>query len=360
MNGYEVYIGSFLKTADAAILKCDFDTDTGRLTQRDRLTVERPSYLCLSADKNTLYCIREAAEIDGVYGGGVASVDVSGEKMRMLSKQSTHAKGPSHLLLDGDRLIVSVYGEGAVTQFRLAEGGRAILPTFTRVQLSGRGADAERQTQSHPHYVARTPDGTHIAVCDLGLDRVLMFPYSEKDGLCAEPLSVPAPEGSGPRHLVFSRDGRFMYVLTEMGSTVLAYEYLGNGRAVLRETLSTVPADFDRRAENVSAAIRANPARNEIAVSNRVHDSIAFFGVGADGRLTDRGFVRTGLWPRDVEFSPDGRYLLAACQNSNTVDVYAYREGTEPAAERARLLPGHGLQTDILPCCVVFGKRLAD
>lgn len=360
MSGYEVYIGSFLKTADAAILKCDFDTETGRLTPRDRLTIERPSYLCLSADKNTLYCIREAAEIDGEYGGGVASVDVSGEKMRVLSKQSTHAKGPSHLLLDGDRLIVSVYGEGAVTQFRLAEGGRVIRPTFSRIQLWGRGADPERQTQPHPHYVARTPDGSHIAVCDLGLDRICMFPYSETDGLCAEPAYIPAPAGSGPRHLVFSGDGRFMYVLTEMGSTVLAYEYLGNGRAALLQSVSTVPADFERRAENVSAAIRMNPARGEIAVSNRVHDSIAFFGVGADGRLTDRGFVKTGLWPRDLEFSPDGRYILAACQNSNTVDVYAYRDGTEMALERAYLLPGRGIRTDILPCCIVFGKKLAD
>ena len=357
MGRYEVFIGSFLKTKDAAILKCDFDSETGRLAERERLPIERPSYLCLSEDKNTLYCIRETAEIDGVYGGGVASVDVSGEKMRILSKQSTHAKGPSHLRVVGDRLIVSVYGEGAVTQFPLTEGGRIIQPARSRVQLSGHGVDSERQAQPHPHYVAQTPDGGHIAVCDLGLDRVLMFPYSEKYGLCAEPDGVSAPGGTGPRHLLFSKDGRFMYVVTEMGSSVLVYEYLGNGRAALIQTASTLPADCEKRAENVCAAIRWNPARTEIAVSNRVHDSLAFFGVGADGLLSYRGFVKTGLWPRDIEFSPDGRYILAANQNSNTVDVYSYADGNGPAGERVRLLEGGGIRSEILPCCIVFGKK---
>lgn len=358
MGKYEVYIGSFLKTDSAVILKCLLDSETGYLTETERLPIERPSYLLLSGDKNTLYCIRETAEIDGEYGGGVASVDVSGAKMRVMSKQCIHAKGPSHLSVEGERLIVSVYGEGAVAQFRLAEGGKTISPTFSRIQFSGRGYDPERQAQSHPHYVRRTPDGTHVAVCDLGLDKIWMFPYSDDFGLCAEPVGVPAPDGCGPRHLVFSDDGRFMYVLTEMGSTVLVYEYLGNGRAALVQTVLTVPEDFERRIENVCAAIRFSREKTEIAVTNRVHDSLAFFRVGADGRLTGTGYVKTGLWPRDFEFSPNGRFIVAANQNSNAVDVYSYRDGAETAGDRVKLLPGHGIRADIMPCCVVFGREI--
>ena len=60
------------------------------------------------------------------------------------------------------------------------------------------------------------------------------------------PFTVVAP-GSGPRHLAFSPDGKFIHVISEMKLTVTAFAYDAKAGAMTElQTLSTLPADFGR------------------------------------------------------------------------------------------------------------------
>ena len=87
------------------------------------------------------------------------------------------------------------------------------------------------------------------------------------------------------------------------------------------QTISTLPKDF--KGENTTAEIRVHPQNGHLYVSNRGHDSIASFEIGKDGKLT---FVETtpsgGHTPRNFNFDPTGKWLLAAHQDSNNITVF--------------------------------------
>ena len=354
MSILTVYLGSFKKGPGGAVIQCAFDTESGKLTETGRLNTVRPSYLLLDPEHKLLYCIREANEIDGVYGGGIECIDVSGKKMVSLSRQSLGGKGPAHLCLRDGWLITALYGEGGLTETRVKNG--VIEPVRNIIRHIGKGTDPERQEQPHPHYVSFMPDGAHLAVCDLGLDRIFVYPYRADTGISLFPDEIEAPAGSGPRHLVWSWDNRMMYVVTEMGGTLLTYLLTGNGKAQLSGCVSTLPERF--AGENTCAAIRMNRMGNELVISNRGHDSLAFFRLDENGMPYLTGRVSTGLWPRDVEFSPDGKWLLCANQNSDTVDVYSYRsDGDDAIEKRVRLIEENRFHTDTMPCCIVFSDE---
>lgn len=348
----EVYIGSFRKDCDAAIIRCSFDENTGRLAEVGRYYTVCPSYLSISQDHRTLFCVQETAAINGVPGGGVESVDVSGDRMCRVSFQSTLAGGPTHLCTDGNYLFAADYGEGALTQ--LALDGREIRPVCRHIQFSGHGTDPVRQSSPHPHFVSLTPDGRYLALCDLGLNRIMVYPYSREDGISLNAKCIPVPDGQGPRHLVFSPDTKRMYVVTEMANTLLTYAFFGNGTVELMDIQSTLPKDC--RKESACSAIRLSPDCREIAVGNRGHDSIAFFNIGDDGIPVWKGHVPTSSWPRDIEYSPDGQWLLCAAQNANCIDVFQLVGDTYlPAESRAVPRPDLRFAADNMPCCIVFG-----
>ena len=339
---FETYIGSFKKGAGAAILKYAFDSERGTLTALDRYETVRPSYLLLSEDKNTLFCINEAEQVEGEYGGAVESIDLTGGQMRRISRQSLHAKGPSHLCLHKGHLIVSVYGEGALVQAKLNEN-REILPITCIIKQFGHGVDPERQTQSHPHFVTPTPCGKYIAVADLGLDKLLFYPFDVENGLSLGGKTVESPAGVGPRHMLYSPDGHLLYVLTEIGNSILVYRDYK-----LVYLISTLPPDWKEL--SWGSALRFTPDKTGIAASNRLNDTIALFNLGNDGIPVLKSHIKTGKWPRDFEFTPDGRHIIVANQNDDTLVVYRQSgDSYEPC------FTAH---TDILPCCVVFGKQI--
>lgn len=347
---YEVFLGSFDRTEKAAIMRCLFDPETGKMTETERFYTVRPSYLCFGENPNILFCIREAAEIAGIRGGGVESIDISGKKMQSVSKTSTLACGPSHLCYQDGFLLVSIYGDGALTQFRVNQGSE-ILPASRYIQHQGHGRNPDRQEGPHAHFVCFTPDKQNLAVCDLGLDRILMYPWNPETGVSLEATELEAPAGSGPRHLLFSRDGRMMYVLTEMGGTVLVYKK--EEKWELIQEISSLTGN--ENVENASAAIRFSPDYREIAVSNRGTDHIVFFAIEENGLLRYEGAVKTGLWPRDFAFSPDGNWLLCADQNENCIEVFRFLNNCELSiSERVIRQDELTFPADIMPCCILF------
>jgi 6-phosphogluconolactonase len=169
-------------------------------------------------------------------------------------------------------------------------------------------------------------------------------------GLAASdpPFTSMAP-GSGPRHLVFRPDGKFVYLLNEMFSNVAAFRY-DAARASLTEvqTRSMLPEGFS--GESSGAEIAVHPSGRFLYASNRGHDSIAVFRINpAEGTLTSLGHVSTqGKTPRNFAIDPSGRFLLAANQNSGSVVVFRI----DP--ETGALTPtGSTLQVPS-PVCIVF------
>jgi 6-phosphogluconolactonase len=190
-----------------------------------------------------------------------------------------------------------------------------------------------------------THDEKFLALCDLGMDKVLLYPYSAKYGLSTNAKEIICPPGSGPRHLTFSACGCYIYVLTELSNTILSYRYNKDDIHLIQE-ISTLPADYNGFSS--AAAIHLSPNGLYVAVSNRGHDSIAIFKITDDGRLIFSNHIKTGKDPRDFRFSPCGKWLLSANQNNDSITIFRIENNT---------FMQKGIINIPKPVCILFGKN---
>ena len=195
--------------------------------------------------------------------------------------------------------------------------------------------------------VTLSPDNRFVTVADLGLDQVLSYRIdATSGGLGPNPAVAKTTPGAGPRHLAFRTDGKFMYVLNEISSTVTTYKYdARNAGLEALQTLSTLPEGFTGK--NTTAEIALDPQSHFLYASNRGHDSIAIFSVDAmNGTLTALDRVPTGgKTPRNFAIDPAGKFLFAANQDTSTVMTFRINPKTsvKPLATRkysaARVTP---------------------
>jgi 6-phosphogluconolactonase len=276
--------------------------------------VANASYLALGVRGDVVYAVQETSVTPSVHA--LRILDDGG--LRHEGERAVPDESPCHLSLhpSGDWLAVAAYGNGTVALYPLAAGG-GIGAATSVVRHRGRGVDPVRQDRPHAHAAVFTPDGAELFVPDLGLDEVKRYRMSGAAGL--EPLPpVPLEPGSGPRHLVFARDGRFAYILNELTSSIAIAARDGERWSIV-ESVPCVPESD--RAVNASAAIHLAPSGRFLYASNRGHDSIAVFAVDPSrGRLALVQHVGTaGATPRDFAIDPSGRLLVVANQDSGSL-----------------------------------------
>jgi 6-phosphogluconolactonase len=182
---------------------------------------------------------------------------------------------------------------------------------------------------------------------------LLVYSFDAAKGtMGTQPQVVKTSPGAGPRHLVFSADGRFLYVINEMQSSVVAYSYDSTSGALHElQTISALPKGFS--GENTAAEIEIDPSGKFLFASNRGNDSIAVFAIDSHtGMLT---FVVTdstgGKTPRNFAIDPTGSWLLAANQDSDNIVIFSIDKKT------GQIKPtGDSLQVPS-PVCVKFVVR---
>jgi 6-phosphogluconolactonase len=188
-------------------------------------------------------------------------------------------------------------------------------------------------------------------VADLGLDSVLAYAFDEERGtLTPQPQATLAlAPGSGPRHLAFGANGRFVYVIDELSSALTVFGYADGARKEI-QTVSTLPAEF--RGASTTAEVVVTPDGRFLYGSNRGHDSIAIFAIdSASGRLTLVGHQPTlGKTPRNFAIDPTGAFLIAANQNSDTLVVFRVDHAT------GRLTPVGEPVSVPRPVCVLMKR----
>jgi len=345
MAKYSIFFGTYSK-GENGLLRGEFDDETGNLRLTDSIDIENPSYLHLN--KNILYGVSEVSSFQGLNGGSLFSVSIAdSEKMSLISMEGTNGKSPCHLCTQDKYVFAANYSEGSLSVFEADDSG-VVAPCCLSLHHYGKSANPNRQRQSHIHFTAMSPDGAYLAVCDLGLDKVFLYPYSSEKGLSTNANIINCPAGSGPRHLTFSADGEYLYVLTELSNTVLVYKYNGGNPSFLQE-ISTLPADFT--GNTASAAIHLSPDGKFVASSNRGHDSIAVFAIQSGGRLEFSKHIMTGKEPRDFRFAPSGKWILSANQNDSSVTVYKINKSDNTFTETSSIV----IPTANKPVCILFG-----
>lgn len=321
-----------------------YELKDGRLLPMGSAKTVNASYLVMDRAQNYLFATNELKEYEDLFGGSVSSFrwDPQNDTLQYLNTQPVHGADPCHVEVDaqGKYLYCANFMSGSVTVLPITREGY-LEKDCCFIQHKGSSVDPKRQKGPHAHGVFFDPTGKRVFVPDLGMDRVVCYRPEADGGLtplddCAIVADVP---GTGPRHMVFHPSGKYVYINTEMGSTVCAYRYdPQTGRAEILQTLPTIPGDADPAATSTSA-IKLHPNGKLLYVSNRGHNSLATYRIDEQTGLLEPIAVQPtgGSIPRDFEITPDGGYLIAAHQSSDDAVLFQLDSDTGMITEIMRI-----------------------
>lgn len=309
-------IGTYTQKTSKGIYTVTLDSDQQRLVNNHVIVnSEKPAYL-QGGPNNLVFAIRQEGN-----RGGVASYQINDDHATLIDKSLSAGAPPAYVGFDQKRMLLfsANYHTAQVTVYKIGPDGK-LTQTDSVTHEGQTGPKPEQGDGPHPHYADLTPDG-RLAVCDLGMDLLVIYDISNEGHLTAVNQYHFAP-GFGTRHLVFHPNGKFVYVLGELSSKLAVLKYQApDASFTALQTISTIPTDWT--AHNGAAAVHISSDGRFIYCSNRGENTIAVFAVQSDFTLTHIQSISTaGDFPRDFELSTDERFLVASNQNSDNLTLY--------------------------------------
>jgi 6-phosphogluconolactonase len=327
-------LDSGASTGSAGIYGFQWDTSRGSLAGVHGAAsgVHNPSFLALHPNGRFLYAVNEgggSATADQVSAFAIGADGAAGQ-LSPLGSVSSMGKGPCHLTVDasGRWLFVANYGSGIIAVFPIHSDGR-LGEAQQSIQQRGSGPIGDRQKSAHAHEVVLSPDGRFLLAPDLGADRIFIYRFDATSGTLTASAPAVIPAGYGPRHLVFSKDARRVYVVTELAAKIMTMRWDAQSGALtaIAET-PALPADFS--GQRSGAEIALHPNGKFLYSSNRGDsNTIAIFRLGADGVPVPAGRVPSGgKTPRYFTIDPSGHFLIAGNQDSSTIAIFRIQPDT--------------------------------
>jgi len=126
--------------------------------------------------------------------------------------------------------------------------------------------------------------------------------------------------GSGPRHSVFTKDGKKLYLLHEIDGSLSVIE-MKNGKLSMIQEASIIK---DLKVVIRAADIHLSPDEKFLYATNRgTANDISCFKVLEDGKLVFQQIISTGgSSPRNFAITPDGQYVFIANQDTDTITIF--------------------------------------
>jgi len=326
----QFYVGTFTSEGAEGIYLCGFDEITGEISlQQTFQGVDNPSFLKVSPDKKHLYVVNRAPKEIESSGGFVSAYEIGKNgTLQFLNKQLSHGADPCYVDVstNGKWVAIANYGGGNTAMYPVAENG-SLSPASSVIKNEGSSVNPSRQTKPYAHSIKFSPFGNQVFSADLGTDQLNIFTL-EKDKLIQSGQKFAKLEtGAGPRHFDFHPDGKTIFVISELNSTITTFKLM-NGNWEKQQIVSTLPASF--KETSYCADIHISKDGKYLYGSNRGHNSIAVFEINSETKqLKSIGFVSVeGNWPRNFAISPNGNFLLVANQRSGNITVFKIKKET--------------------------------
>ena len=277
--------------------------------------VPQPSHLTQCLANKTIYAVSEMGS-----PGAIVALQIRDASLVEIDRVSSFGSFPYFVECDNRHVYAANYGSGDLVRYEIRPDG-TFGPNTWHLTLSGDGPHA-RQDSSHPHCAVLGPEGSHLYVCDLGTDELLVFDNEGRSG--ARQLNVDQvvqmESGSGPRHLVFHPADPVLFVVCELSNTLDVLIADSHSNSLTRhQSVSVFPKESST--PNLAAAIRVHPSGKRVYVSNRGDDSVSTFRYDKSSKRCE--LIETtpcgGSDPRDFVLDPSGSWILVANQSSNTI-----------------------------------------
>jgi 6-phosphogluconolactonase len=313
-----------------------FDAASGQLRPvAEYRGIDDTSWLVIDAPRRRLHAI---CEVPGTDRSWVASFAIApNARLLPMGRQPASGQTACHARVSPDRrfLIVANYNavvpegapDGAVDVFPVGPNG-ALLPAVASVTHVGSGPNAARQERAHAHCAMPSPDGRWLYVADLGMDRIVVYALGADGGLVAHPESdFGLPPGTGPRHLVFSADGKQLFMVAELTASLWSFAVDAASGALRLIDQFGIPPTGPSIVQPAGILLTAD-GRQLFAGLRECNEIIGAAVDMATGKLTQNFRVPSGgATPRDFVLSPDGRQLIVTNQDADRVTVFPVSDG---------------------------------
>ncbi|WPO00203.1 lactonase family protein [Pseudomonas sp. MUP55] len=201
------------------------------------------------------------------------------------------------------------------------------------------------KTGLHAHSIRTDPSNRFAYAGNLGVDRVLQYRLDADTGALTPIGSgyIQVQDNTGPRHLAFSPDGKYLYVVGEMSGTVTAFSINASTGALTQiavangipERLKLAHGEVrDARNNDLkddptpriwAADLRISPDGTLLLMTERTSSSVSAFAVdpSTGGLSFLANYPVQEQQPRNIAFSPNARWLLVTGEKSDKVGTYA-------------------------------------
>ncbi|MDE6049408.1 MAG: lactonase family protein [Paramuribaculum sp.] len=310
-----MFTGSYAP-ADSAGIKCySFNQQNGEWTLVSEASgVSNPSFICVDAENHRLYSVGEDSGNSSTMN--MLTFEANGSDLKLCASDTTGGAAPCHIILspDGSRVFTANYMGGSISGYTLDSTG-LFADTVKIMQFYGSSVDSLRQSQPHLHQISFIPGTGTMLANDLGTDKIYVIPapYTGE-----EITEIKMKPGSGPRHTTFDSTGKHAYMLTEISGEINVFD-ISDDKLTLKQTIAA-----DSLNAEGSADIHLSPDNKFLYASNRLKgDGVVILKVNpSDGTLARIGFQPTGAHPRNFAITPNGKFLLVACRDTDTIEIY--------------------------------------
>lgn len=316
---YVAYVSSYTKRSKNGITIFDVDMEKGTFVYRNSLEISNSSYLTCSHNDQFLYSITDM---------GVKSyeIDENGD-LSEINFASINGMRGCYLSTDyTDRfLFVAGYHDGKITVLRVGEDG-AVGEITDEKYVQGMGEVSDRSYVPHVSCVKMSRDNKFLFASDTGMDHVNVYSLDYNTGKLKPVDIIRSDVNSGPRHMIFSVDNKYLYVLNEIQNSidVFTYTLLDSGYPEF-EKIQTVNTVEDYHASlSVSRALKFSEDREYIVTSSAGDNSVEIFKRNdADGTLNRVLCLPiSGTYPKDAALFPDMKHLVSLNHESSTLTFF--------------------------------------
>ncbi|WP_158845535.1 lactonase family protein [Algibacter sp. L1A34] len=305
-----LYVGTYTNGDSEGIYRLQFNTETGELSQKElAITTENPSFITFSKNKKLIYGVSE-----GTTSAVTAFKIKANGKLEVLNTKSSNGKGPCHVSLNKNstKAVVSNYGAGTFSIYNLNKDGS--------LNKASQVFDHNSETKkSHAHSAQFYKND--LFVSDLGRNRLYQYKLETDSYKLKSPTIVEMKDNPGPRHFSISKNGKFIYIINEYGSSITSVKKTKKGFKQI-DYDSTLDENYD--GENSCADIHLSQDERFLYGSNRGENSIAVFKRNKKKGTLDKiqNISVHGDWPRNFTLDPSGKFILVANKKSNNISVF--------------------------------------